>query len=165
MRGFYGKSFVPPAGFVIDKRYPNKTSMDSAINGSNDNILLGRYVLIDYNIEDSEYSNNNSNNLSVYDFNLNKDGNNNYNKTLWEKVIDINNNFKYKIVANLNGPWLDIATQSQAAVHNPNNNIWDSSSDEPAIDFKEAGFDRVTSLPPESARRSASLKFIDVSSS
>jgi len=47
--GFYGNiSGSTKSAFTFDKVYANRATMDTSLENGNDNVFLGRYVLIEY---------------------------------------------------------------------------------------------------------------------
>ena len=96
--GIYGSlPKVDVNQFVFDKVYPNRFTMEKA--AAEDGVFPGRYVRIEYDLEDG-YSENQKTDLDEYK-DVNANGGRDYDSTVWQKYIDNDGNHKYVMVAEL----------------------------------------------------------------
>ena len=121
---FYGDTKrVNSSPFVFDKIYPNRAAMEAAVNTDNDNVYIGRYVLINYTLKsdgtfDNKYetTNGQAGNPIAYtetyvgnlDIDIRAGYGAGFHNTVWQKILtnvsDENNNqiYKYIMIAELN---------------------------------------------------------------
>lgn len=90
--------------FQFDRIYPNRKTMEEKRN--KDGVFIGRYVLIEYNDENSgEYTNNSGIDLTNYE--------KTYDSTIWQKIYDKEDNEeKYVQIASLDTPLPGIKTET-----------------------------------------------------
>lgn len=113
-KGFY-KNASTMSPFQFDKIYPNKKTMDEEC--AEDNILIGRYVFIEYNDEnENQYKSNSETDLTKYG--------KAYDSTIWQKIYDKENNEeKYVQIASLDTPLPKVDTTITSPGTNPSVSI------------------------------------------
>lgn len=116
---------------TFDKVYPNRTAMDNAIiDGLDDGVFVGRFVLVEYDNPDASYSGDLTDETAIYNDNYRIDKENasyggkighGYDATVWRKEVLPNSNpikYKYVMLAELNSvvPTFNIVAEAPAEI-------------------------------------------------
>lgn len=109
MSSFYGTNIIthiPRSNFEISHIYPNAVKMHQTIK--EDKVPLYGYVIVDYNHPNGNFQDNGQ--TGLYQFNNQIDqlewGSDtliiNYDQTVWQKLLDYNNQLVYRAITRLN---------------------------------------------------------------